>query len=60
VYDSGFLAGYLPSRDLAAGMALGTGAASLYVARRDDRFPSRAEAAAAAAQNVTIRAESES
>lgn len=53
VYDAGFLAGYLPRRDLAAGMVLGTGAASQYVSRRDDRFPARDEAAAAAAK-VTI------
>jgi ribokinase len=53
VYDAGFVAGYLPQRDLTAGMILGTGAASLYVSRRHDRFPARDQAAAAAAK-VTI------
>jgi ribokinase len=49
VYDAGFLAGYLPEHDLTAGMVLGTGAASLYVARAENRFPDRVAAAAAAA-----------
>lgn len=59
VYNAGFVAGYLPQRDLVAGMALGTGAASLYVSRRQDRFPTRDEAALAAAK-VTVRTEERS
>jgi ribokinase len=48
VYDAAFLAGYLPERDVAAGMLLGTGAASVYVSRRQDRFPDHAAASQAA------------
>jgi sugar/nucleoside kinase (ribokinase family) len=40
VFDAGVIAGYLRGRDVVASVALGTAAASLYVARRQNRFPS--------------------
>lgn len=40
VYNAAVVAGYLRGRDVVASMALGTAAASLYVSRRRDRFPS--------------------
>jgi sugar/nucleoside kinase (ribokinase family) len=39
VYDAAVVAGFLRERDVLASMALGTAAASLYVSRRHDRFP---------------------
>ena len=39
VYNAAVVAGYLHGRDVLACMALGTAAASLYVSRRQNRFP---------------------
>ena len=55
VYDAGVIAGFLRGDDLLSSMSLATAAASIYVARRADRFPSYEESAALA-QRVTTRA----
>jgi sugar/nucleoside kinase (ribokinase family) len=39
VFDSGVIAGYLNGSDILASMALASAAASIYVGRRDHRFP---------------------
>jgi sugar/nucleoside kinase (ribokinase family) len=48
VYDAGMIAGYLKGGDVLDAMSLGTAAASLYVSRRSDRFPTFEESAALA------------
>jgi len=45
VYNAAVIAGYLHERDVVASMALGTAAASIYVARRAGRFPTSDEVA---------------
>jgi len=45
VFDSGLIAGYLNGRDILASVTLASAAASIYVGRRDDRFPNFAECA---------------
>lgn len=54
VYDAGVVAGFLRGRDVLEAMALGTAAASLYVARRTDRFPTYEQCAEVAA-GVIVR-----
>lgn len=49
VFNAGFMAGMLRGWGLRACLALGSGAASLYIARDRDRFPTWAEALEAAA-----------
>ena len=53
VYDAGVVAGFLRGRDVLASMALGTAAASLYVSRRHDRFPTFDEVEDVAASVAT-------
>ncbi|MGD0054102.1 MAG: PfkB family carbohydrate kinase [Acidimicrobiales bacterium] len=53
VYDAAVIAGYLRGCDVVKGMALGTAAASLYVSRRRDRFPTYEEAEALAERVTT-------
>jgi ribokinase len=53
VYGAGVIAGYLRGRDVLASMALGTAAASLYVSRRQNRFPSFEEVDALAKGVIT-------
>lgn len=53
VYDAGVVAGYLRGRDVTASMALGTAAASLYVSRRQNRFPGFTEVDTLAARVTT-------
>ncbi len=48
VYNAGVVAGYVRGRDVLASMALGTAAASLYVSRRRERFPTFEEVEALA------------
>jgi sugar/nucleoside kinase (ribokinase family) len=60
VFDAGVIAGYLRGRDVVASMALGTAAASLYVARRQDRFPSFGEVDALAQRVNTSMVEERS
>lgn len=43
VFDSGVVAGYLNGRDLLSSVALASAAASIYVGRRDERFPKYSE-----------------
>jgi sugar/nucleoside kinase (ribokinase family) len=45
VFDSGLIAGYLNGRDILESVTLASAAASIYVGRRDDRFPNFAECA---------------
>ncbi len=45
VFNAGVVAGFLRGRDVLSSMTLGTAAASLYVARRVDRFPTYDESA---------------
>ena len=45
VFDAGMVAGYLRGADVRSSMALATAAASLYVSRRVDRFPTYDETA---------------
>jgi sugar/nucleoside kinase (ribokinase family) len=45
VFDSGLIAGYLNGRDILESVTLASAAASIYVGRRDDRFPNYAECA---------------
>lgn len=45
VFDGGVIAGYLNGDDLLASLKLASAAASLYVARRENRFPNRQESA---------------
>ena len=45
VYDAGVIAGFLRGDDVLSSMSLATAAASLYVARRTDRFPTYEESA---------------
>jgi ribokinase len=52
VYNAGVIAGFLRGGDVLSCMSLGTAAASLYVARRSDRFPTYEESAQLA-QRVT-------
>ena len=54
VYDAGVIAGFLRGDDLVSSMSLATAAASIYVGRRTDRFPSYEEGAALA-QRVTTK-----
>ena len=53
VFNAGVVAGYLRGRDVVASMALGTAAASQYVSRRSNRFPTFDETDALA-QRVSI------
>jgi fructose-1-phosphate kinase PfkB-like protein len=52
VYDAGMVAGFLRGDDVLSSMSLATAAASLYVGRRADRFPTY-EDSARLAQSVT-------
>jgi ribokinase len=52
-YGAAVIAGYLRGRDVLASMALGTAAASLYVGRRRDRFPTFEEVDALAKRVTT-------
>ena len=45
VYDAGIIAGFLRGEDVPSSMSLATAAASLYVARRTNRFPTYEESA---------------
>ncbi|MGA3216047.1 MAG: PfkB family carbohydrate kinase [Acidimicrobiales bacterium] len=45
VYDAGVIAGFLRGDDVLSSMSLGAAAASFYVARRTDRFPTYEESA---------------
>jgi len=58
VYNAGFLAGYLPARDVESGMRLGTAAAACYIGRTRDRFPSSADVTEAANRITTSAEES--
>jgi sugar/nucleoside kinase (ribokinase family) len=40
VFNAGFLCGYVPARDVAAGLRLGAAAAATYISRSTQRFPS--------------------
>ena len=42
-YNAGFLAGYLPGRELPRAMAYATATAALYVSRHEERFPTLRE-----------------
>lgn len=48
VFNAGFLCGYLPTGDVAAGLRLGGAAAATYISRSTQRFPSIKEALAVA------------
>ena len=54
VYDAAVVAGFLRGRDVLGAMTLGTAAASLYVARRTDRYPTY-EHCADVATGVIVR-----
>lgn len=60
VYNAGVIAGYLRGRDVLTSMSLGTAAASLYVSRRRDRFPSFDEVDALAQQVIISTVEVQS